>query len=222
MFPLLNMNEVATLQSAWDFLASGGPIMVPIGICSVIALAFAAERYAKLSRGRVCPRALDEVIATAERGDVAAALDACKKVDAPASRILAAGLRRAGFTTQEIETAMQDQASKELERLRGNIRPLNIIANLAPLLGLFGTVVGIHEAFSVVAKVGMGKPEQLAHGIEVALITTIGGLLVAIPVVVLSAHLTSRVRRLVTLVEEKLSPVVDRIAFRPATVTHAS
>ncbi len=222
MVPLLQMGEFTSLQSTWDFLASGGPIMIPIGICSVLALAFTVERLARLSRRRILPRTVDEVLSTVERGEYAAALDSCAKIDAPAARILAAGLRRAGFTTQEIERAMEDQGRKEVEKLRANIRPLNVIVTLTPMLGLFGTIVGINEAFHVVARVGMGKADQLAHGIEIAGISTIAGLLVAMPTLVASSHLSGRVRRLALLVEEKLSPVVDRIAHRPGGVAHAA
>ena len=204
--------DVVSLQSAWQFLVDGGPVMIPIGFCSVLALGFALERYARLTRRRVLPPELDEAVAAVHQGDFARAEQLATSVDAPALRILAAGLRRRGFTTAEVESAIQDQGQKEIEKLRGNIRWLNVVSNIAPLLGLFGTVVGIYQSFVIIAKAGMGKPELLAEGIGVALITTIGGLMVAIPTMLIASHLTAKVRRLVAAIDDKVAGVVEKIA----------
>jgi biopolymer transport protein ExbB len=213
--PTTNASDsgVVTLQSVSDFLVSGGPIMVPIALCSIVALGFAIERYLRLTRAQVLPPALDDAIAAAQRGDVGSARAAAESTPSPGGRVLLAGLRRAGYPLHDVERAMQDQAQKELEKLRANVRPLSVVAAVAPLLGLFGTVVGIADAFHRVVQTGLGKPENLAAGIEVALVTTIAGLMVAIPAM-LAAHLTAKVRRLVLAVDERLSPVVEAIAAR--------
>ena len=121
---------------------------------------------------------------------------------------------------------MEDQAQKEIDKLRRNIRPLTLIGAIAPLLGLLGTVLGISEAFHQVSRSGMGKPQALAGGIEVALTTTIVGLFVAIPAMVIATWLQNRMRRLVSRVDEKLAPSIEAIAARPAGVaaeeTHAA
>src|SRR5690606_19527895 len=131
------------------------------------------------------------------------------------ARVLAAGLRRLGHPLREVEGAMADQAAKEIEKLRRNIRPLVLIGGIAPLLGLLGTVLGIAEAFRRVSQAGMGKPEVLAGGIELALTTTIAGLCVAIPAMVVAAWLQGRVRALVLWADERLQPAIDAIARRP-------
>ena len=104
---------------------------------------------------------------------------------------------------------------KEIERLRHNIRPLSVIGGVAPLLGLLGTVLGIAEAFHRVAQAGMGKPEVLAGGIEIALTTTIVGLCIAIPSILAASWLQGRVRRLILHVDERLAGVVEHLARRP-------
>jgi biopolymer transport protein ExbB len=116
---------------------------------------------------------------------------------------------------------MQDQGIKENEKLRGRIRPLVVIANVTPLLGLLGTVLGIMEAFSRVVKTGLGKPEHLAGGIEEALVTTFAGLAVAIPAMLIAAWLTGRVRRFLLLADETVSPAVESLAQRRGT-SHAA
>jgi biopolymer transport protein ExbB len=217
----LSQQEFVSLQSVWDFLESGGPIMIPIGLCSVVALGFAFERYLRLRRSNVLPAALREPIAAAAQGQVDAARAAAEPIDAPGARVLLAGLRRAGRALADVEKGMEDQARKESERLRRNIRPLAIVAAIAPLLGLFGTVVGIAEAFHRVVRTGMGKPEHLAAGIEVALVTTIAGLMVAIPTMVVAAHLNGRARRLMLALDDALAPVVEAIAAPPGE-SHAA
>ena len=204
--------DLLNLGTVWDFLAAGGPVMVPLGLCSVVALAIAAERFLRLTRGRVLPPALDAALALLGQGKAGEALTAAEQVDAPAARILVAGLRRQGLALEQVEKAMEDQGRKELDRLQANIKILSLIANVAPLLGLLGTVTGIMRAFGQVSQVGMGRPEQLAGGISEALIATTAGLTVAIPSVLLAAFLAARMRRLLLAADERLAPAVEQIA----------
>ena len=102
------------------------------------------------------------------------------------------------------------------------IRPIQLIGNIAPLMGLLGTVIGISEAFHRVVKTGMGKPEHLAGGIEQALTTTICGLVVAIPALLVAAHLNSKVRRLMLYVDERVAPAVELLAERPKEKSDAA
>ena len=201
--------EIVSSQTVWEFLQSGGPIMVPIALCSVVALAFAMERMIFLRRTNVAPAAVTEAVEMLHAGRTDDAVARTKDVDAPAVRILAAGLRREGMPLEHIEHAMEDQAKKEMDKLRSNIRPLHLIAAVTPLLGLLGTVMGIQDSFHLVVRAGLGKPEHLASGIEEALVTTIAGLSVAIPSLLLAFYLSSRVRGLMLRVDALLSPVIE-------------
>lgn len=212
---LLAVQGTAANQTVWDFLRSGGPVMIPIAVCSIVALAFAIERWGRLSKAAILPARLSEPIDLVEAGRTAEALRATQEIAAPASRILASGLRRAGYGLHDVEGAMEDQGRKELDRLRANIRPLHLIAGVSPLLGLLGTVIGIQDAFHSVVRTGLGKPEHLAAGIEEALVTTIAGLCVAIPTMLVAAHLTNKARRLLVACDDRLSPLVEKIARRP-------
>jgi biopolymer transport protein ExbB len=204
--------EVVSRQTFWSFLESGGPVMIPIAICSVVATAFAMERYLRLRRGLVCPKKTEDALQLVRDGEWMEARARASGMRAPSGRILVAGLRRQGFDLNEVEKAMEDQGQKELERLRAPIRPILLIGNITPLMGLLGTVIGISEAFHRVVRTGMGKPEHLAGGIEQALTTTIVGLVVAIPALLIAAHLNSRVRQLLLFTDEKLAPVVELVA----------
>lgn len=216
------VSEVVSTQTLWDFLVSGGPVMVPIGICSVVVFAFTMERYLRLRRSFVCPGATEDVLESVRSGRFDEARAQAENLRSPSGRILLAGLRRQGFAVEEVERVMEDQGNKEMERLRAPVRPIQLIGNIAPLMGLLGTVIGISEAFHRVVKTGMGKPENLAAGIEQALTTTIAGLVVAIPALLVAAHLSGRVRKLMLQTDEVVAPMVEFVARRPGDESHAA
>lgn len=213
-------SEPVDIRTLWDFFESGGPLMVPIGIGSVLVVGFFFERLLFLRRGLVCPREVQEAATavTEDRFDEASRL-AAEHGGSAGARILTAGLRRRGYPVHDVERAMEDQSAKEVERLRGNIRPIALIGAIAPLLGLLGTVIGIADSFHGVVTTGMGKPEALAGGINEALTTTICGLTVAIPALLAAAWLQSRVRRIVAFTDTVLGPTVEAIAARPTPET---
>lgn len=204
--------EKESSQTVWDFLVAGGYIMVPLAICSVVVLALAMDRWMRLRGGRIMPKGIDDAIGLLKQGRFDEALAAGRDLKAPAGRILVAGIQRREHHFEHVERAMEDQGQREVERLRKNIRPLSLIANIAPLLGLLGTVIGIQDSFASVVKSGMGKPENFASGIESALVTTIAGLVVAIPALLIASHFNAKVRSLMMDVDEKLSPTVELMA----------
>jgi biopolymer transport protein ExbB len=205
----------AAERTLGEFLASGGELMVPIGICSVLVLALGLERALALRRRRLLPEPIRAAVAAIRAGEAEAARATLEEDRSFAARVVAAGLRRRGYPLRDVEAAMEDQALKEIEKLRRNVRPLVLIGGIAPLLGLLGTVLGIADAFRRVSASGMGKPEALAGGIELALTTTIAGLCVAIPAMVVAAWLQGRIRRLSLWVDEQLAPAVEHLAARP-------
>ncbi|HYC78287.1 MAG TPA: MotA/TolQ/ExbB proton channel family protein [Planctomycetota bacterium] len=214
--PEVGAVEFTSFQSVWSFLAAGGPVMIPIALCSVAALGFALERHLRLTWRRTSPRGFDDALAAVERGDAAEAEALCAKVEAPSTRILAAGLRKRSLGYGAVERAMEEQGAREAERMRRGVRPLQLVTHLAPLLGLFGTVVGIYQAFHVVARTdALGDARLLASGIEAALITTIAGLVVAIPAIVVHHHFAGRIRGLLGRLEERLSDVPTKLAAAP-------
>lgn len=209
----------AVTRTFGEFLEAGGELMIPIGICSVLVLALTMERLLALRRSRVWSESVDRALLAVGEGRFADARAAVEESRCFAARVLGAGLRRVRYPIAEVESAMEDQAHKEFERMRRNIRPVTLIGAIAPLLGLLGTVLGISEAFHQVSRTGMGKPEVLAGGIEVALTTTIAGLAVAIPAMVIASWLQHRARRLVAFVDERLAPSIESIGARPASAT---
>ncbi len=217
MLALLTTQVAEQTQTVGDFLESGGMMMIPLCICSVVVLAYSLERFLSLRKGRICPADTDDVLGSIQGGDYETAEAKLVTMSHPAARILKAGMRRRGFALRDIEGAMEDQGHKEVEKMRRNIRPLSLIAGVAPMMGLLGTVLGISTSFGRVVDAGMGKPEVLAGGIEEALTTTIAGLFVAIPALMIASYLKARVRRQVLSMDEKLGPVVELLAGESGT-----
>jgi len=214
-------NVVATIG---EFFAAGGLLMWPILGCSIVVVGLALERYLSLRKGRVLPRVVIDAAHQVTEGHASVIEAGILEAKAPAARVLAAGLRRRGCLLADVEKAMEDRLHEEGQRLRGNARGIRLVATIAPLLGLLGTVLGISDAFAAVEQTGLGKAESsesLAAGIKVALYTTIFGLFVAIPATLIADHLQARARALVAAIAEVIAPTVEALAALPITARHA-
>ena len=172
-----------TVTTLGALFRKGGPLMWPILACSVVMFAFFLERLFCLRRGAVFPRKLRRnTTELLEEGKVQDASQLCGDSRSPFGHLMHSCQMRADAEGFEMEGALEEAGARVLYDLRRNTRPLGVIADIAPLLGLMGTVTGMIKAFNVVAKAGaLGRAELLAEGISEALLTTAFGLLVAIP-----------------------------------------
>lgn len=186
-----------------EFLMQGGPVMIPIGICSVIGLASFLERLWALRRERVVPSAfcveLVELLRQ-ERWQDAATL--CKKRDVPIARIVEVALAARGEPRASLRDRVEEIGRREAMELERWLWVLGTVGSVGPLLGLLGTVAGMIQTFRTIEGGGIGQMQQMAGGIGVALITTLSGLLVAIPAVVAHRFLVARVDDLTVDLEE--------------------
>jgi biopolymer transport protein ExbB len=194
------------------------PMLVPLVLCSVVALGYALERLIALRRSRVIPS--DFVTRFVERLttgklDRDRAGELCRANESPVARIFGHVVRYWGQPAATIRHAIGHDAANELSDLKRNVRVLNGTATLAPLLGLFGTVVGMIEAFDALGgktAAGTAKSEALAHGISLALMTTAFGLLIAIISVTAYYYLLNRVDVLVRELDNQANKVIDLVA----------
>ena len=206
------------LQSVLDLILNGGPLMIPIALCSVVALAYTVERALRLRGGALAPRAFDRELTSALSDSPGAAGELCNAKNHALARIFGAAF---GHVSDDGERGrrVEEAGRRELRRLSANLRPLVVVAMIAPLLGLLGTVWGMIEAFSDIAlKDGIGKPELLAGGISQALVTTAAGLSVAIPAQVAFYALKGRVDRFARRTEDlwlRVEPMLARPAVTP-------
>jgi biopolymer transport protein ExbB len=213
----------AAALSLYEMLQRGGPVMVPIALCSVVALAFAVERALALRSGAIGGRAFARrLVDTLRGGGVRAALEACGPRAPVLGRIVAVGLERTHWSRLERDQAVGDTAATELARLAHNLRPLLVVYLVAPLLGLLGTVWGMIESFGEIAtESSLGRPELLASGIHQALTTTAAGLAVAIPAIVVHHLLKGRIEGFARLVEETQRDV-EAVLSAPAPTAMSS
>lgn len=202
------------VQSVWDFVIKGGPVMIPIIACSLIALAVFAERMIALRKRGIIPRNVsDGVVERYREGGKPAALALLRDRNSPTSRVLQAAIKRIGESTEAMERHVQEAGEREAFHLRKRLRVLAVIGGIAPLLGLLGTIFGMINAFQTVAisPDALGKTELLAEGIYQAMITTAAGLIVAIPVVIAHHWLSARIDGLVMEIDRVTVDFVESI-----------
>jgi biopolymer transport protein ExbB len=195
----------------YDIVFSGGPLMIPIALCSVVALTYMVERSIRLQRSRLGdPGFRSRLVEAVQTGGATAGLGVCNENANAQARVMSVGLRHAHDDWQRREKAVEDAGAREVDRLSANLRPLVVVAMIAPLLGLLGTVWGMIDAFSNIALAdGLGKPENLAAGISQALVTTAAGLAVAIPTQAAYYWFRSRIDAFTHSTEDLYGRVLD-------------
>lgn len=198
----------------FSLLLEGGIWMIPIGLCSITAVAFAVERFLYLYLNHTSYSEFwEEVEAPLGEGDVERAIERVEKFEGFLPDVVGAGLSSSSLNTDQVEEEMKRAGSDVLVALERFLPAIDFIAQVSPLLGLLGTVAGMIETFQVISKAGVGDPNLLAGGIYTALVTTAAGLSVGI--VALFLHyllrtkvdgivndLESSVRRTISLLEE--------------------
>lgn len=173
-----------------------------IGLCSVMVIALVIERSVALRRERVIPsRFLEQARRAIYRGDIKAILDTCDEHPVSMARVLRAGLNRYQVAPDELERALEGAGQIEASSLNSRVRGLGVVANLAPMLGFLGTVMGMIKAFNAIAAAGTSNPGLVASGISEALLTTAAGLLVGIPALALFHFFRGRADQLITEME---------------------
>ncbi len=185
------------LAGVKDLFDKGGFVMMIIVGLSVIGVALACERLVSLRQAKLVPRNLKTAVATARNvGSTDQLKSLVDQGKTPLARILKVGLARASGGIPEMERAMESQGALESDRLMRPIRPIGILAQVEPLLGLLGTILGMITTFNLLHTTSAAeRVTTLAPGIGQALYTTAAGLAIAIPFVLMHHHLQGRVMR---------------------------
>jgi biopolymer transport protein ExbB len=184
--------------------------MIPIVLCSVLALAITIERLINLTLAKVHPA---EFIAKIKRlltqGKVGEAVAICTNTASPIAHIIEAGILRRHQDREHIKEAIEQSGKQQATHLHKYLDALATIASIAPLLGLLGTVAGMIKVFQVISVQGVGNPGVLAGGISEALITTAAGLMVAIPTLVVHNYFFKRANQFVLYMENTSLELLD-------------
>jgi len=194
----------------FELVKAGGWLMWPIIACSVIAMAIVVERLWIYRRRRVLPTNLvAQIWQLHQKNQLTAAHIQTVRKSSPLGRILAAGLMNRMHAREVMKEAIEEEGRQVVHELERYLNTLGTIANISPLLGLLGTVIGMIKVFAAITSHGVGNPSVLAGGISEALITTATGLSVAIPSLIFYRYFRGKVDELVIKMEEESLKIVD-------------
>jgi biopolymer transport protein ExbB len=196
-----------------EFFLKGGKFMWGLLVLSVVGVAVIIERAITLQKARADVRGLmEQVVGALKKGKLDEALEICARTRGPIPQILHAGLRQAKKGTVAVEKAIETAGIIEMSFLERGLIILATVANIAPLLGFLGTVSGMIAAFEAIAQAEQVSAKLVASGISEALITTMTGLVIAIPVQIAHNLFVQRIDRFVVEMEDSAAELVDTLA----------
>lgn len=196
----------------FELVRSGGLMMIPIILCSIVAIAIIIERFWTLNPARIAPRnALADVWGKLRHNQLDAAQLRELRMSSPLGQILAAGLVNAKAGRAIMIESIEQAAAHVVHDMERYLGTLGTIAAISPLLGLLGTVFGMIQIFSDLMVLGTGNANMLAGGISTALITTAAGLCVGIPALIFYRMFLRRISSLVVDLERESIKLVDAL-----------
>jgi biopolymer transport protein ExbB len=209
------MNE--SIAAIFQYNSSWNIILIVIGICSVVSFAIFIERLIYLKKSEIDTNHfiinLRNVI---NEGNIIEALQICENIGGSIANIVKSGLTKHNRSKEEIENAMEISGLIEIAQLEKNAKVLSIIAHVAPLIGLLGTVLGFIQAFAEMRMSGLVdiSATRLGEAMEYALVTTAAGLVVAIPSILAYNYVVSRVEGFVLEIQTASSEIVDLLVYQ--------
>jgi biopolymer transport protein ExbB len=210
--PGLEVPDETLSEAAVRLWGDTGFMRWPLAFCLILGLAVIAWKFidlsGKASKTRKILRDVDEVL---NQGRIREAIEITRDSNAPAAKILYAGLERHDEGTERVMKAIENQGLIELSKLESGLVVLATLTNVAPLLGFLGTVIGMIQAFQSIELAGEVEATLVASGIKVALLTTAAGLMIAIPVSVGHNYFVARIDSLVIDMEESAQRMIDAL-----------
>jgi len=192
------------------FMSNGGPLMWLILFSGLVAAVAFFERFLHYHRAQINAGDFVTGIRNAlSRGNIPESLALCDETPGPVAQVVRVGVLNHDRSREEIREAMQDAGHSEMVKLERNLPILATVAQVAPLMGFLGTVLGMITAFRVIEQVELATPGQLAKGVWIALQATAGGLIVAIPTYVAYNYLVTRLQNLVLDMEQSANAILN-------------
>ncbi|HHT9123012.1 MAG TPA: MotA/TolQ/ExbB proton channel family protein, partial [Candidatus Wunengus sp. YC63] len=186
-----------------EWLIGGGPIMIPLLICSILSLAVIIERAINLRRDKILkPEIIQTIEAIRNQEDIPFAISKCEVISGPFSNLLRRILINNHLSREEKFIDIQAAGRQETKSLEKRLLVLEIITAVAPLLGLLGTVLGLENIFGIISELGLGQAKAFSGGLAEAIRTTVFGLFIAIPSLVAFSYFDKKVDTFVLEMEE--------------------
>jgi biopolymer transport protein ExbB len=195
-------------KTMWEMLKHGGPTLIVLGICSVFTVTLIIERFMYYRRAGGNS---DELVAKIKQAStLSEALAAIENAPGVAGKVFRVAIQsgRDGYPVEQVQSLVEGEVTKELIQMEKFLPQLDSMVTMCPLIGLLGTTLGMIRSFSVVATIGMTKPEMLAGGISEALINTATGLAVAIPALFTYNYFTGKKEAILMDMEQGLSQLM--------------
>ncbi|MBN1354709.1 MotA/TolQ/ExbB proton channel family protein [bacterium] len=195
-----------------DTLIKGGPLMIFIGLCSIITVAVGIERWMRLKGDRILPAGFAaQVLDLLRLKQLSEAVELCGERSEPGILLIRQGLNQAGSSRDVIREHFENAGRQVDQELKKGLGVLATVASISPLLGLMGTVMGMIRVFRVISIQGVGDPGALSGGISEALITTAAGLAVGIPTLILHNYFLKRAEGISLDLEKVSSEILNQL-----------
>ncbi len=202
------------LDSVIIFLSKGGFMMYPLLLSSIIGLSIIIEKMISLRRKKVIIPEIVNVLENIKNyDDIDLAISISRKHKGSFANIIQVGLNNKDLSKEEIKEVLNDHGRQEVFSLEKGLGILETIAGISPLMGLLGTVIGILKVFDVIQTKGMGQANMMAGGISEALITTIAGLVIGIPALIVYNYYTNKAEGLILEIEKHSSALLRKISI---------
>lgn len=205
------------LATLFQYNSNWNIILVVIAGCSVLSFAIFIERYLHLRKSEIdTNKFIINLRKSIKEGNIIEAVGICEHTGGTIANIVKAGLIKHNRSKEQIENAMEISGLIEIAQLEKNAKILSIIANIAPLIGLLGTVLGFIQAFAEMRASGLVdiSATRIGEAMEYALVTTAAGLVVAIPSVIAYNYIVSRIEGFVLEIQTTSSEIVDLLVNR--------
>ncbi|RKY85002.1 MotA/TolQ/ExbB proton channel family protein [candidate division KSB1 bacterium] len=196
----------------WEEIAKGGIMMVPLFICSILALAITLERAFTLRRKKIVQGEIVQIIESIKNpADIDKARSMCKKIPGSFSAIISTGLQNLNLNREDLKEVIEEKGKQEVRVLERGLVVLETIAGIAPLLGLLGTVLGMIRVFKSISIEGIGRTTSLSTGIYEALYTTVAGLTIGIFSQIFYNFFTNKADDIISEIEKYSSMFINKI-----------
>ncbi|MBH16488.1 MAG: hypothetical protein CME30_04305 [Gemmatimonadetes bacterium] len=213
--PGMDVQEMTMSENMAFIWDETGFMRWPLALCVIIGFVVIIWKFVDLTRKSLATRKiLSEVDGLLSENRIDEAMEAASASNAPAARILYAGMERADEGSERVNKAIENEGLIQLSKLESGLVVLATLTNVAPLLGFLGTVIGMIIAFQSIEAAGEVEATLVAGGIKVALLTTAAGLVIAIPVSVAHNFFVSRIDSLVIDMEESAQNMIDTLHAR--------
>jgi biopolymer transport protein ExbB len=206
------LTRMSAILDLYRYLEKGGIVMIPLLLCSVLALAIFILKIFHLRRRKVIFPEIVQVIEKIQQPEeIDLARRVCEERKGAFANVILIGLENRALPREELKEAIVDQGRQEARSLERGLVALETIAGIAPLLGLLGTVLGMVDVFNEISKTDAVQVSQLSDGISKALITTVVGLTIGIPALVAYNYLIEKSETLILEIEKHSGKLIHKL-----------